>query len=200
MSDIEFYYDFGSPNAYLVHKVLPRLVEKHGAQIVYKPVLLGGIFKATGNQAPFGAFAGVKGKVDYIRAEFQRFVERHSVPFKWNNQFPVNTLMLMRTAIFAQGQPWEATFNEAAFDAMWMQDADMSDPSVFEAVLEQSSLPVGDIKAALASEDIKAKLMDATQSAVARGIFGAPTMFLKEEMFFGKDALNDLDWRLSQMG
>lgn len=200
MATIEFLYDFGSPNAYLVHKVLPALADANGASVAYRPILLGGVFKATNNQTPFGAFADVTGKIAYIQTEFARFVERHQVPFKWNTHFPVNTLALMRAAMFAQGKEWEAQFIEATFDAMWVNSQDMSKPEVIAQTLQDAGLPSDDIASAIQLPDIKGRLAEATEAAVTRGVFGAPTMFLGDEMFYGKDALPDLEWRLGQSG
>lgn len=194
--DIEFYYDFGSPNAYLVHHVLPGLVAPFGVRVRYCPILLGGVFKATNNQAPALAFGGIKGKMDYVRVEFARFVERHAVPFSWNPHFPVNTLALMRAAVFAQGAPWEAAFINRAFDAMWREGIDMSNPDHFKNALQAADIPVSEISDAIQEQEVKTKLADVTSAAVARGLFGAPSVFWRGEQFFGKDALSDLEWRL----
>ena len=197
MPVIDFYYDFASPNAYVVHKVLPVVAARTGAEIAHKPALLGGIFKATNNQAPFGAFGHVTGKVDYIRREFGRFVERHAVPFTWNPHFPVNSLAMMRGAIFSLGHDWADQYRDVCFDAMWQGGALMSDPEVMFEVLQKAGLPADDIASATQSPEVKGQLASETEAAVARGIFGAPTMFLGDEMFFGKDSLSDLEWRLS---
>lgn len=194
---IDFYYDFGSPNAYLVHKVLPDIAARHGAELAYRPVLLGGVFKATNNQSPITAFAGVKGKNAYQALELKRFVERHGLAYRMNPHFPVNTLMMMRGAIFAEGQPWETTYREAMFDAMWRDGEKMDDPATLMRVLAAAGLPADEIAAGVQQDIVKQGLIAATEAAVARGVFGAPTMFLGDEMFFGKDALGDLDWRLS---
>lgn len=199
MTDIEFLYDFGSPNAYLVHKVLPGIAQNHEALITYSPILLGGIFKATNNQAPLAAFANVTGKVDYIRREFARFIERHTVQFKWNDNFPVNTLTVMRGALFAQGKPWEQQYIDTCFDAMWMQGANMADPDVVVSTLDAAGLPGADILSATQIPDVKGRLAAVTDEAIARNVFGAPTLFVKDEMFFGKDALDDMVWRLDQI-
>ena len=199
MTDIEFLYDFGSPNAYLVHKVLPGIAKNHEARVTYSPILLGGVFKATNNQAPLAAFANVTGKVDYIRREFARFIERHTVQFKWNDNFPVNTLTVMRGALFAQGKPWEQQYIDTCFDAMWMQGANMADPDVVLSTLDAAGLPGANILSATQIPDVKGRLAAVTDEAIARNVFGAPTLFVKDEMFFGKDALDDMVWRLDQM-
>ncbi len=200
MTEVTFYHDFGSPNAYLVHKALPGLLAPLDAELRYMPMLLGGVFKETGNQPPLVAFAQVKGKTDYIRTEFARFVERYAVPFHWNPHFPVNTLALMRGAIFAQGKPWEAEYIDVCYDAVWSDGQDMSDSAVISRVLGDAGLPADEILAATQLPDVKGRLASLTDEAVERGIFGAPTCFLGNEMFFGKDALDDLIWRLQQQG
>lgn len=194
MTAIEFLYDFGSPNAFLVHKVLPGLAERAGAELLYRPVLLGGIFKAANNQSPMQAFAGVKGKLAHQNRQIDRFVQRHGITFNWNPHFPVNTLGLMRGAAFAQGQPWERSYIDAIFQAMWQNGEKMDDPNVIERVLRNAELPAEDILAATQQGDVKQKLIDATQAAVARGAYGSPTMFVGDEMFFGKDSLDELEW------
>lgn len=194
---IDFYYDFGSPNAYLVHKVLPALASGAGTGVSYHPILLGGVFKATGNQSPFQAFAGVTGKIDYLRQEIARFIERHALPFAMNPHFPVNTLMLMRGAVFAEGKGWERLYIDTVFNAMWVGGEKMDDPETILRVLGEAGLPAQEIAAATQDPAIKQALIDQTQAAVDRGVFGAPTIFVGDEMFFGKDALVDLEWRLS---
>lgn len=194
---IEFLYDFGSPNAYLVHKVLPDLARRTGAELVYCPILLGGVFKATNNQSPIQAFAGVQGKLDYQRREIARFVARHGIDFAMNPHFPIMTIGVMRGAIRAQGKPWEKTYIDMVFDAFWVQGEKMDDPEVIGRVLSSAGLPAAEIIAATQTPDVKQALITATEHAVSRGVFGAPTMFAGDEMFFGKDALPDLEYHLT---
>lgn len=198
MSTIEFYYDFGSPNAFLAHKVLPDLAARHGADVSYRPMLLGGVFKATNNQSPMQAFAGVTGKLDYQRREIARFVARHGLTFQMNPHFPVMTIAVMRGAIYAQGKDWDSGYIDAVFDAMWVHGDKMDDPAVIGAVLDKAGLPGAEIVEATQDGAVKQGLVAATERAVARGVFGAPTMFAGDEMFFGKDSLDSLDWHLGQ--
>ena len=198
MQNIDFIYDFGSPNAYLAHKVLPEMAARMKAKVTYMLVLLGGVFKATNNQSPFHAFAGVKGKLDYERTEIRRFVQRHSLPFTMNPHFPINTLGLMRGATYAVGKEWESKYIDAVFNAMWVTGQNMGDVPTISSVLEKSDLPVQEILQATQQDEVKQALISATNAAVERGVFGAPTMFAKDHMFFGKDALPDLEWQLSQ--
>jgi len=200
MKNIDFIYDFGSPNAYLVHKVLPGIAARHGACVRYCPILIGGVFKATNNQPPLMAFSGVMHKIDYIRLEIDRFIRRYDVPFRFNPHFPVMTIAVMRGAVFAQGKDWEQTYTDTVFDALWLHGRKMDDPDVIAAELTKADLPAAEIMAATQIPDIKEKLAEFTAAAVARKVFGAPTMFFGDEMFFGKDALDDLDWALGQAG
>ena len=198
MRDVEFYYDFSSPNAYMVHKVLPTITKRYGAQVINKPMLLGGVFKSTNNAAPMVAFREVSGKIDYMRVEMARFIERFSVPFQFNPFFPVNSLHLMRAAVYAQGKSWENSYIQACFDAMWVDGKDMSDIDIITGVLNDARLPADEIINAAQDPVNKSELADVTAAAVARGVYGAPAMFLGDEMFYGKDSLNDLEWRLGQ--
>ena len=194
MKTIEFYYDFGSPNAYLVHKVLPRIVARAGgtaASVIYRPMYLGGVFRATGNASP--GLAGVKGKMEYLLREKDRFVKRHDLPFVWNPHFPINSIHLMRGAVFAQGKPWERSYIDAVFKACWVSGDNMSDAMVIRKELAAEALPFAAIMDAVQSPDVKAALFAATDAAVARGVFGAPTMFVGDEMFFGKDSLAEME-------
>lgn len=198
MQAFDFYYDFASPNAYLVHKVLPRIKARTGAVARYCPMYLGGVFRATGNASP--AFAGVRGKLAYLRREMDRFVTRHDVPFVWNPHFPLHTANLMRGAVFARGKPWERAYIDAVFKACWVSGDDMSDPDVIARELAAEDLPAGEIMAGIQQADVKSALFAATEAAVARGVFGAPTMFVREEMFFGKDSLAEMEAEIVARG
>jgi len=194
---VEFLFDFGSPNAFLAYRVVPEIERRTGATFDYVPVLLGGIFKATGNQSPVQAFAGVKGKLEYQRVEIARFLRRHGIDdFKFNPFFPVNTLALMRMAVAAQQEGTLAPYMQAAFRHMWVEPKKMDDPEVIKAALVQSGLDPALLDRAQAPE-VKAKLIANTESAVARGVFGAPTFFVGDEMFFGKDKLRDVEEMLA---
>ena len=194
---VQFLFDFGSPNAFLAYRVVPEIERRTGAVFDYVPVLLGGIFKATGNQSPVQAFAHVKGKLDYERLEFARFMRRHGIAdFKFNPFFPVNTLSLMRMAVAAQNEGMLAPYMEAAFRHMWVEPEKMDDDEVIRAALAQSGLNPALLERAQAPE-VKAKLIANTEAAVARGVFGAPTFFVGDEMFFGKDKLRDVEEALA---
>ncbi|MGB1390480.1 MAG: 2-hydroxychromene-2-carboxylate isomerase, partial [Paracoccaceae bacterium] len=143
------------------------------------------------------AFSGVAGKLAYQQVEIARFIERHDLPFQFNPHFPVMTIGVMRGAAYAQGKDWESDYINAVFDALWVQGAKMDDPDVIAQVLTDAGLPTADIMAATQTPEVKQALIDTTSAAVDRGVFGAPTMFVGDEMFFGKDSLTDLEWRLT---
>jgi len=189
---LEFIFDFGSPNAYLAYRVIPAILERTGASLKLNPCLLGGIFKATGNQAPMLAFGGVKGKLAYEMLETRRFVEKHELTrFRMNPHFPVNTLMIMRGAAAAELSGRLIPYVETVLPAMWEDGLKMDDPAVVQGVLDKAGL--GDLAPRTQDDAVKAKLMANTQAAVDRGVFGIPTFFVGEEMFFGKERLGQVE-------
>lgn len=191
---IQFYFDFGSPNAYLAHHAMKELVARTGVDVEYLPVLLGGIFKATNNQPPMVALSGVKGKLEYERLEFARFVKKHKISkFKFNSHFPVNTLLLMRAAMVAQRDGYLEAYIEAGLKAMWEDDQNMSDPEVFSKVMTDAGFDGPALLAATQDDAVKAALVASTSAAVARGVFGIPTFFVGDEMFFGKERLGQVE-------
>ena len=187
---IEFLYDFGSPNAYLVHRAID---EESGASFRYIPVLLGGIFKATGNQSPMQAYGHIAAKRAYDTLEMHRFTVRHDINgFKMNPHFPINTLLLMRGAVAAETLGCEPAYTEAMMAGMWEQGLALGDPEVWAKALEQAGLPVAELAAGAADPDNKARLVANTEKAVARGVFGIPSFFVGDDLYFGKDRLRDV--------
>ncbi|MEL7114902.1 MAG: 2-hydroxychromene-2-carboxylate isomerase [Pseudomonadota bacterium] len=197
---IDFYFDFGSPNAYLVEAVLPGIAARHGAEIRRVPVLLGGLFKSTGNASPMFRFADVAGKVAYLRTEMNRFVAKHNVPFLWNPHFPILTTPLMRGALVARGQAWEDAYRQVCYRHCWVEGSNMTDIAVIGEVLAREGLPAAEILEGIQTPEVKAALFASTEEAANRGAFGVPTMFVGDEMFFGKDALGDLEDALADTG
>jgi len=192
--NVEFHFDFGSPNAYLVHKLIPAVEQRTGARFVYVPVLLGGVFKLTNNQAPMVQFKDVKNKLEYQRLETRRFIDKHKLArFRMNPHFPVNTVQIMRGAVAAEMDGQLARYVEAVFHHMWEEPKKMDDPAVIRAALEESGLDGERILARIQDQDVKDRLLANTQASVARGTFGAPTFFVGEEIFFGKDRLRDVE-------
>jgi len=191
---IEFIFDFGSPNAYLAWHGVQAVLERTGAELDITPCLLGGIFKLTGNQAPWLTYANVKGKIDYERLEMTRFIKLHGLTkFKMNPYFPVNTLLLMRGAIAAKANGALETYVKAGLTAMWEDGENMSDPEVFSKVMTAAGLDGAALLTATQEPAIKSKLAENTDGAVARGVFGIPTFFIGDEMFFGKDRLDQVE-------
>jgi 2-hydroxychromene-2-carboxylate isomerase len=191
---VEFLFDFGSPNAYLCHRVLPALASRTGARINYVPVLLGGLFKLANNRSPIEANANIPLKMAYEMLEMRRFIARHGlVQFKFNPHFPVNTLMLMRGAVAAQQLGCFEAYTQAMFTAMWERGLKMDDAGVIASVLAEAGLDAQALMAAAQSPEVKAGLMANTQAAHERGAFGIPTFFVGTEMYFGKDRLADVE-------
>ena len=191
---IDFIFDFGSPNAYLAWHGLQPILERTGANVNIIPCLLGGIFKLTGNQAPWMTYANIKGKMDYERLEMTRFIAQHGLTkFKLNPFFPVNTLLLQRGAIAAKRDGVLETYVKAGLTAMWEDGLNMSDPQVFAETMTKAGLDGAALLEATQNPEIKAKLAENTDVAVARGVFGIPTFFIGDEMFFGKDRLDQVE-------
>ena len=192
--DVEFLFDFGSPNAYLAHKVIPTIETRSGAHFVYVPVLLGGVFKATGNRSPMEAYAGIPAKLAYEGLETRRFVARHGLTrFRANPHFPVNTLAIMRGAEAARDLDVFSPYVEAVFAAMWEDGRKMDDSPVIAEVLTGAGLPAEQLMALTADQAVKDRLMANTTRAVERGVFGSPSFFVGEELYFGKDRLRDVE-------
>jgi len=194
MAQVDFFFDFGSPNAYLAHKVIPGIEARTGAKFDYVPILLGGVFKLTNNRPPMVAFGEVKGKLAYEQRETERFIARHRITaYRFNPNFPVNTLMLMRMAVAAKQTGTLMPYVEAAFHHMWEEPKKMDDPATIAAALSQSGLDAASLMAAAQTPEVKQKLMDNTEGAVARGVFGSPSLFVGDELYFGKDRLRDVE-------
>jgi len=187
---IDFYFDFASPNAYLSNKVMKDVVERTGATINYIPVLLGGIFKLTNNQPPMMAFAGILNKNEYQSLEMTRFIERHGIEdFQMNPHFPVITLQIMRAAIAANEDGYLSDFIEKVLVHMWEEPKKMDDPEVIHAAFLESGLDAEKLMSQMQDPEIKGKLISNTDDAVKRGVFGIPTFFVDDEMYFGKDTI-----------
>lgn len=191
---VEHHFDFGSPNCYFAHRAIPAIQERTGATFVYVPVLLGGIFKATNNQAPLIAFKDIANKLAYDRLEIKRFIARHCLNrFRMNPHFPVNTLQMMRGVTALQADPAFMTYVEALFASMWEEKRKMDDPAAIVAALGERGLDGQTFLAHAQEADVKARLMANTARTVERGAFGAPTFFVGDEIYFGKDKLREVE-------
>ena len=199
MAKVEFHFDFGSPNAYLAHLVIPEIETRTGVKFDYVPILLGGVFKLTNNRSPAEKMVGIKNRLEYERLELQRFVRRHGIArFAWNPFFPVNTLLIMRGAVAAQGQGVFPRYVDEVFRHMWAEPKDMDDPEVVRAALTESGFDAERLLARTQEAEVKDRLIKNTEASVARGTFGAPTFFVGEEIFFGKDRLRDVEEEITR--
>lgn len=185
---LEFYFDFGSPAAYLAWTQVHALAQETGATLVLKPMLLGGVFQATGNRSPMA----VPTKGNYVFVDFGRFAKRYGVPLVMNPHFPINTLMLMRGAAGLQlrGDARLVDYCNAIFHAIWVDAQAMGEPAVVGQVLAQAGFDPQALLALTAEPDVKEHLKATTEEAVARGVFGAPTFFVGDQMFWGQDRLD----------
>jgi 2-hydroxychromene-2-carboxylate isomerase len=191
---VEFHFDFGSPNAYLAHRVIPEIEQRTGVKFDYVPVLLGGVFKLTGNRSPAEAFAGIKNKPDYERLETERFLKRHGITdYRRNPFFPVNTLTLMRGAIAAQRLGVFERYVGEMYQHMWSEPKKLDDPAVWRKTLVEAGLDAPRFDELVQDPEIKAELLANTQRSVERGTFGSPTFFVDDDIFFGKDRLRDVE-------
>jgi 2-hydroxychromene-2-carboxylate isomerase len=194
---VEFHFDFGSPNAYLAHLVIPEIEKRSGAKFVYVPILLGGVFKLTNNRSPAESMRGIKNRLEYEELERQRFVRRHAIAqFVFNPFFPVNTLLVMRGAVAARIDGVFDRYVGEVFRHMWAEPKKMDDPEVVRAALEQSGLNAAALLARTQEPAVKERLLKNTEESVARGTFGSPTFFVGTEIFFGKDRLRDVEEEL----
>jgi len=194
MAKVEFHFDFGSPNAYLSHLVIPEIEKRTGVRFEYIPILLGGVFKLTNNRSPAETLRGIKNKPEYERLETQRFIRRHGITrYKPNPFFPVNTLVLMRGAIAARKLGVFERYVDEMYRHMWAEPKKMDDPAVMRAAFEESGFDIAKFLKLIESPEVKNELLENTNRSVERGTFGAPTFFVGNEIYFGKDRLRDVE-------
>jgi 2-hydroxychromene-2-carboxylate isomerase len=183
---LEFLFDVGSPTTYVAHKRIPDLIARTGAEVVYVPILLGGVFKATGNASP----VTVPAKGRYMSTDLSRFATKFGVTLNFNPHFPVNTITMMRMIAGTVEEDAFPGLVDALFDAMWRGRKNLGDPEVLATVLAKAGFDPAALLAVAESQEAKDSLKSNTESAVARGVFGAPTFFVEDEMFFGQDRLD----------
>ena len=194
MSLVEFHFDFGSPNAYLVHLVIPQIERRTGAKFAYVPVLLGGVFKLTGNRSPAESLAGIKNKPEYERLETERFLKRHRITrYRRNPFFPVNSLAIMRGAVAAQRLCIYERYIDEIYCHMWAEPKKLDDPEVLRGALIEAGFDAGRLLALSQTDEVKNELRANTDRSVARGTFGSPTFFVGDDIYFGKDRLRDVE-------
>lgn len=191
---IEFFFDVGSPATYLAWTQLPALAKRTQADIRWRPMLLGGVFQATGNSSP----ATVEAKGRYTRSDFQRFAQRYGVTLNHNPYFPINTLQLMRGATAFLGTPDFERFLDAIFRAIWVDEQDMNQPEVVGHVLARAGFDPAAVLQRINDPQVKEQLKSTTAEAVQRGVFGAPTCFVGDQMFFGQDRLEWVEAALAE--
>lgn len=192
--NVQFLFDFGSPNAYLCHKVMSQIEARTGTKFEYVPVLLGGLFKMANNRSPAEAYAHIPKKLDYERLEMQRFVDRHGITdFRRNPHFPVNTLQIMRGAVAAQKLDCFECYVDTVYASMWERECNMADPHVIADELSDAGLDAQAILSTSQDPEVKQRLLENTEHAYNRGAFGIPTFFVGGEMFFGKDRLREVE-------
>jgi 2-hydroxychromene-2-carboxylate isomerase len=190
---VEFHFDFGSPNAYFAHRLIPAIEQRTGVGFSYQPILLGGVFKLTNNQPPMLQFKGIKNKLEYQKLELTRFIKKHQLNrFQMNPHFPVNTVQIMRGAVAAEADSF-ARYVEVTFQAMWEEGKKMDDPDIIRATLDAAGLDGGRMLQLIQQQSVKDRLLHNTENSVARGTFGVPTFYVGEEIFFGKDSLGEVE-------
>jgi len=191
---VEFHFDFGSPNAYLAHRVIPAIESRTGVRFRHFPILLGGVFKATGNASPAVTLQGIRNKPEYQALEMRRFLRQHGIDdFHFNPHFPVNTLQLMRGCFVAERMGCFERYVDEIFRQMWSAPKKLDDPEVLRAALEESGLDAKRLLEGIQAPEVKQALIANTESSVARGVFGAPSFFVGPELFFGKDRLREVE-------
>lgn len=197
---VEFLFDFGSPNAYFCHKVIPEIEKRTGVKFKYVPILLGGLFKLTNNRSPVEAFAAIKNKRAYDRLEIERFIKKHGLSkFQMNPNFPVNTLQIMRGAIAAQKLNCFEKYIEAVYAAMWEQGLKMDEKEVIFKALSDAGLDAQSIMEKSQDEVVKKELVANTEESERMGAFGSPTFFVNGEIYFGKDRLREIEDEIEKL-
>ena len=191
---VDFIFDVASPNMYFCHKLIPDLKARTGVEFDYIPCLLGGIMKLSGNQPPFVAFAEIPNKNKYQLIEIERFIKQHQLKeFKFNSNFPMNTVQIQRGALAALELGIFDEYLEIILEAMWEKNLNLADIDIFQSTLSENNIDTGSIMEIITSQDCKDKLIANTTDAVNRGAFGVPTFFFENQIFFGKDHLHQLE-------
>ena len=191
---VSFYYDYGSPYSYLAWAKLPEICTRHGATIDYRPVLLGGLFKIFDNAAP----GAIEPKREWLFDDIRRYADHYGVPFLRNPHFILMTLPLMRGALWAEEEGRLEDYNKVMFEAAWVDGKNLNDPAEIMAVLKAGGFDAAAVATAIQQDAIKQRLKDATQAAADQGIFGVPSMYVGDELFFGQDRLHWLEQALAK--
>lgn len=185
---VEFFFDLGSPTSYLAYTQLPKICAQTGSQLIYQPMLLGGVFKVTGNASPIS----IPAKGRYMLQDLARYARRYEVPLAFNPHFPINTLLLMRAVTGMQLRHPQRfiAFIDCLFRALWVDKRNLNDQATVAAVLSEGGFDPLEVLALTNDEEVKNALKDKTEQALQRGVFGAPSMFVDNQLFFGQDRLD----------
>ncbi|WIE48751.1 2-hydroxychromene-2-carboxylate isomerase [Pseudomonas sp. GM17] len=185
---VEFFFDLGSPTSYLAYTQLPKICAQTGSQLIYQPMLLGGVFKVTGNASPIS----IPAKGRYMLQDLARYAKRYEVPLAFNPHFPINTLLLMRAVTGMQLRHPQrfVAFIDCLFRALWVEKRNLNDQAAVAAVLSEGGFDPQEVLALTNDEEVKNALKDKTEQALQRGVFGAPSMFVDNQLFFGQDRLD----------
>ncbi|MGR6737942.1 2-hydroxychromene-2-carboxylate isomerase [Pseudomonas chlororaphis] len=185
---IEFFFDLGSPTSYLAYTQLPKICAQTDSQLIYQPMLLGGVFKVTGNASPIS----IPAKGRYMLQDLARYARRYEVPLAFNPHFPINTLLLMRAVTGMQLRHPQrfVAFIDCLFRALWVEKRNLNDQATVAAVLSEGGFDPLEVLALTNDEEVKNALKDKTEQALQRGVFGAPSMFVDNQLFFGQDRLD----------
>ncbi|QLL11520.1 2-hydroxychromene-2-carboxylate isomerase [Pseudomonas chlororaphis] len=185
---VEFFFDLGSPTSYLAYTQLPKICARTGSQLIYQPMLLGGVFKVTGNASPIS----IPAKGRYMLQDLARYARRYEVPLAFNPHFPINTLLLMRAVTGMQLRHPQRfiAFIDCLFRALWVEKRNLNDQATVAAVLSEGGFDPQEVLALANDEEVKNALKDKTEQALQRGVFGAPSMFVDNQLFFGQDRLD----------
>ena len=190
---IDFIFDLASPNAYFCHKVMPKFEKENNVSVDYFPCLLGGVFKSTGNQPPWMAFAEIPNKMNYMMKEMQRFISRHALnDFKMNSHFPLNTLQLMRMLAGIREDDLKIKVTNILFKGIWEKDLKLDDVEILKSYLLSEGLDADALINVSEDPSSKNKLLENTTKSVDFGVFGIPTFKIGDEIFFGKEALLEI--------
>ena len=191
---VQFFFDFGSANAYMSHRVIPAITNRTGVKFDYVPMLLGGLFKLSNNRSPAETLAEVPNKRAYNKLELARFMAAHDIrDFQPNPYWPLNTMQIMRAAVAAQQLGCSVQYVDTMFSQMWEQGKDLSNAEVILSALNAAGLNGQALISATQDPLVKGRLVANTQQAYERGAFGSPTFFVGDQMFFGKDRLREVE-------
>ena len=194
MKRVEFFFDVGSPYSYLAYRQLPKIASAKGADIVWRPMLLGAVFQAAGNASP----ATIPMKSSHLTVDLERWAKYFNVPFKSNPHFPINTLQLMRGAIGMQmrGEEEFQRYLSTIFSAMFEHPRNLGNPEELAAALEAGGISPALFMELIADDKVKQALKKNTDEAISRGVFGAPTFFIGHDMYWGQDRLHFVEQAL----